>query len=123
MNCTQFKNPLCYLCLFDCMVTLWSATQGVASSNNPFLQLLFSLNSGKNIFGWTTRLLLSLDITIQGSPLPAPRHVQTYSTWISPYFQTCSTWTSPYKTPPPMCSNLFNLDLTIQGPPPPPICG
>ena len=28
----QFKNPLCYPCLGSCVVTLWSATQEVASS-------------------------------------------------------------------------------------------
>ena len=31
--------------------------------------------------------------------------------------QTCCTWTSPYRDQPQICSNLFNLDLCVEGPP------
>ena len=45
------------------MVTLWSATQEVVSSNNPFLQLIFVTEFSKNLF--------NLDLTIEGLP-PLP---------------------------------------------------
>ena len=36
MNCGQFKDALCYLCLAGSMVTSWSLTQDVGGSNNPY---------------------------------------------------------------------------------------
>ena len=34
MNWGQFKDPVCYLCLVNCVVTSLSLTQDVAGSNN-----------------------------------------------------------------------------------------
>ena len=65
--------------------------------------------------------LFNLEFTVQGHPL---QHVQTCSTWTSLYrdtpsnmFELVQLGTHCTGTPPPTCSNLFNLYLTVQGQP------
>ena len=36
MNCAQFKNPLCYLCLASAAVVSWFLAQKMAVLNNLF---------------------------------------------------------------------------------------
>ena len=50
MNWTEFKDPLCYLCLTDAVVTSFSLSQEVTGSNNLFeIYYFLSLNSANAV--------------------------------------------------------------------------
>ena len=42
MNWDQFKGILCYLCFYDCVITLWSLKHEVVGSSNPFKLFFFT---------------------------------------------------------------------------------
>ena len=49
MNCAQFKNPLCYLCVASAVVVFWSLAKKVAGLNNLFKLKMIIFLSMKTI--------------------------------------------------------------------------
>ena len=99
---SQFKD-LCYLCLNDCVVASWSLTQEVSGSNIPFNYRMAKVYF--QLCMYVCRWMIPCEYYHHSSTYP---HYQSSGSLYRDTDGPAMTWT---------CSNLFNLDLTVQGTP------